>query len=116
MPRKRYEIIASTFDKKGNLIASGMNSYKKSHTLQKYFSEKVKMNSERIYLHSELASLLKSKGKDVHSVLVQRFDNEGKPKNARPCPSCVEAMKAWGVIKVKYTVEGGFKSEYIKEM
>lgn len=116
MTRKRFELISTSFCKRGRPISTQLNSYKRSHTLQAYFSKKAGLHESRIYLHSELATLIKSQSSKVHSMLVQRFDSMGKPKDARPCPSCVEAMKAWGVVKVRYTTEFGIKEELVKDM
>ena len=116
MTRKRFELISTSFDKRGRQISTQLNSYSRTHPLQKYFSAKVHMHEARVFLHSELATLIKSHSHKVHSMLVQRFDSMGNPKDARPCPSCVEAMKAWGVIKVRYTTEDGIKEELVKDM
>ena len=109
MPRKRYEIIASTFDKKGNLIASGMNSYKKSHPLMQHFSGLAGEHPDKVLTHAELQAMLRSKGKEVHSILVQRFDAFGNPKMAKPCRTCQKMLEAFEVKVVRYTTEEGVK-------
>lgn len=116
MTRKRFELISTSFCKRGRPISTQLNSYSRTHPLQKYFSAKVNMHEARVFLHSELATLIKSKSTEVHSMLVQRFDANGNPKDARPCLSCIEAMKAWGVVKVRYTTEDGIKEELVKDM
>lgn len=57
--------------------------------------------------------MIRSKGKDVHTLLVQRFDSKGNPKLAYPCPVCMEAIKEYGVKKVIYTVDSGKEELYI---
>lgn len=116
MSRKRFELISTAFDKRGRPITTQRNLYTRSHPLQKYFSEKVGMHSERIYLHSELHACIKSYGKSIDTILVQRFDSEGKPVNAKPCASCVEAMKAFGVRLVRWTTEEGTKEKRLEDM
>ena len=116
MTRKRFELISTSFCKRGRPITTQLNSYHRSHTLQAYFSKRAGLHESRIYLHSELATLIKSKNNEVYSLLVQRFDAKGNPKDARPCLSCIEAMKAWGVVKVRYTTEAGIKEELVKDM
>ena len=116
MTRKKFELISTSFCRRNRPITTQVNSYKRSHPLQAFFSKKVNLHEGRIYLHSELATLIKSHSHKVHSMLVQRFDSMGNPKDARPCPSCIEAMKAWGVVKVRYTTELGIREELVKDM
>ena len=114
MTRKRYEIIATCFDKRGRVISTGVNEYHRSSPLMKYFSQKAGESEHKIWRHSEFNALVKAKGKEVHSILVQRFDSEGNPAIAKPCPACQEAIKAFGVKIVRYTTEEGVK-EYANE-
>ena len=111
MPRKRYTIFSTTFDKRGRVIATGTNDYFRSHPLMKFHAELVGEPSEKIWKHSELEALLQSKSKDVHSILVQRFDSGGRPKIAKPCKTCQSIIKSYGVKIVRYTTEEGI-AEY----
>ena len=54
-------------------------------------------------------ALLQSKSKEVHSILVQRFDSEGRPKIAKPCRTCQSIIKSYGVKIVRYTTEEGIE-------
>lgn len=110
--KTRYVITASCFDRKGRLISVGTNSYKKSHPLQAYFARKVG-EPFKTNLHAEVHALIQSKGKQVHTLLVQRFDSQGNPKLAKPCKICQEAMRAFGVTKAIYTTESGKEELYI---
>ena len=111
MSRKRYTIFSTTFDKRGRAIATGTNDYFRIHPLMKFHAELVGESSEKIWKHSELEALLQSKSKDVHSILVQRFDSEGRPKIAKPCKTCQSIIKSFGVKIVRYTTEEGI-AEY----
>jgi hypothetical protein len=77
----------------------------------KFHAELVGESSEKIWKHSELEALLQSKSKEVHSILVQRFDSEGRPKIAKPCKTCQSIIKSYGVKIVRYTTEEGI-AEY----
>lgn len=110
--KTRYVITASCFDKKGRLISVGTNSYSKSHPEQKRYAIKAGQ-SYRQTLHAEIAALIRSKGKPVHTLLVQRFDSKGNPKLSFPCPVCLEAIKDYGVKKVIYTTDQGKEELYI---
>jgi tRNA(Arg) A34 adenosine deaminase TadA len=62
-------------------------------------------HSERIYLHAEVQALLRAGDKKVHRLVVQRFDSEGKPALAKPCPICRKALELYGVKELCYTDE-----------
>jgi deoxycytidylate deaminase len=110
--KTRYVITASCFDKKGRLISTGQNSYSRSHPLMKHFST-IAGQPYREKIHAELAALIRSKGKEVHTVLVQRFDANGNPKLAMPCKVCMLAIKAFGVKRIIYTTDSGKEELYI---
>ena len=98
---RRYEIKALAYDKRGKLLSVGLNSYTKTHPLQALLGRKAgKPNA--IYLHAELAALLKSK-EQVHKLVVLRYDKDGKPAMAKPCPACQLAITHYGVKHVEHT-------------
>lgn len=116
MSRKKFELLSTTFDKRGRPIVSKVNSYSVSHPLQAHFSRKAGMHEGRIFLHAELRSLIASQERKVHSLLVQRFDAKGNYADAKPCESCVEAMKAFGVKLVRWSTKDGIKEELVEDM
>lgn len=110
MCRKKYVIISTAYDKKGSVISVGKNQYNKSNTWQKELSVACGLNEDRIYIHSEVDALIKARNlrKQVHTMKIERFDYEGKPKLAFPCISCQLALKLSGVKKVIFTSEDGY--------
>ena len=92
----KYEIRASVFDKKGTLISSATNSYEKTHPLQAHFA-RICGKPDSIYLHAELAALLKCGLKRPYSIFVERYKRDGRPGLAKPCPICMQAIHAWGI-------------------
>lgn len=108
-PRKRYTIVATCFDRKGRALASGTNNYKKSHPLMQHFAVKAGESNDKIYVHAELSAVLQSGRKDIHSILVQRFHDNGDMATAKPCPTCQAMLKGFGVKIVRYTSEEGIK-------
>lgn len=106
---RKYVITATCFDKRGRVLASAVNDYTKSNPWQKELSVISGMSDQRIYLHSEIAALLKCRGKEVYLLKVERYNKEGKPMMAFPCPSCQIGIKISGVKKVLFTTEEGFK-------
>lgn len=112
MTRKRYLITASAFDRKGRAISTAENNYTKTHPLMQHFAEKVNLH-EKLYLHAEILSLIRAGEQKVHTLVVERF-NSGKPALAKPCPVCAEAIRAYGVKIVRYSVDGGYAEETIQ--
>ena len=107
---KRYTILAKAYDKRGKLLSVGVNSYKKTSPIMKYFAEKVGL-PYKIYLHSEVACLLRAKDKVVYRLTIERYTEAGNPANAEPCIICKEAIKAWGVKVIEYTTAKGWVKE-----
>lgn len=107
MTRRRYEIISTVFDKRGRVLATAKNDYKRSHPLFKHFAVLAGESPEKHYRHSEFNACLEAKAKDIHSILVQRFDADGKPALAKPCKTCQLVLKSFGVKIVRYTTSSG---------
>lgn len=107
MSRKRYEIISTVFDKRGRVLGTGLNDYNKSHPLFKHFAVQAGESPDKHSRHSEFNACLAARGKDIHSILVQRFDADGKPALAKPCKTCQLILKSFGVKIVRYTSANG---------
>lgn len=99
--QKKYKLTASTYDRKGNLISKATNNYTKSHPLQAYFAEKVNQ-PKKIYLHAEIAALLKAQDFDVYEIRIQSED----APSTFPCPICLHACRAFGVKRIIYHTGG----------
>lgn len=100
---RRYQLTALAYDKRGNLLAIGNNSYTRTHPVQWVYSCKVGKPAG-IYIHAELDALLKAKNRGkVHRLVVTRFGKNGQPLPAAPCPACRLAIKDFGVKVVEHT-------------
>lgn len=104
--KKRYNIVAHVKDKRGLLLAVATNNYNKTHPIQAYFASKVG-HTPKIYLHAEIAALLRCKDKQPHSIHVFRYGMDGSTALAKPCNICMEAIKAFGIKHIYYTTPGG---------
>jgi tRNA(Arg) A34 adenosine deaminase TadA len=102
MSRKKYVIKATTYDKRDRIISVGHNNYTKSHPLMAHFGKLVGL-PEKIYLHAEVDALIRAGDKVPHSIVIERYNAEGLPELAKPCPVCDAAIKAWGVKYVFWT-------------
>ncbi len=116
MTRKRYEIISTVFDKRGRAIGAGVNDYKKSHPLFQKFAMEAGESPEKIYRHSEFNACLSAGKKEIHSILIQRFHNNGEMANAFPCKTCQAMLKSFGVKVVRYTTDDGIKEINIEDL
>jgi deoxycytidylate deaminase len=101
MSKKRFEITALAYDKRGRMLSIGRNSYIKTHSLQAKFAKQAG-RPQAIYVHAELAALMKARRK-VHKLVVVRYNKDGSPGNAKPCEICELAIKEFGVKYVEHT-------------
>ena len=105
--KRRYEIIATAFDKKGNILGSAVNDYSKSHPLMKLYAEKAGESELKIYKHAELGAILAAGNKQVHRIFVQRFDRNGDYALAAPCPTCLCMLRDFDVKIIQWTNPSG---------
>ena len=102
MCRTRYLITAYCYDKKGKLLSMAVNNYKKSHPIQAHFAQLVG-HPARIFLHAEIHAIIKAGDKQIYKMVITRFNKNHKSLNAKPCPICAAAIKAYGIEYVSYT-------------
>jgi hypothetical protein len=71
-------ITAFAYDKKGRLLSVGRNSYVKTHPLQARMAKEVG-EDYKIYLHAEVAALVKVKNwTRVDKLVVTRYNKNGE--------------------------------------
>lgn len=97
--RRVFSIVV---DKKGKVLGQGSNSYTKSHPIQAHYAELVGLE-DKIFLHAEMAAMVRCRGGEPHKIYIARVDSEGEPMYAAPCPICSMAIKAAGIVSVEYT-------------
>jgi tRNA(Arg) A34 adenosine deaminase TadA len=102
--------VGSVLLYKNKVIATATNLERKSHPLQAKLAEKVGLK-EKIYLHSEIAALVKCREK-CDTIVVARVNNQNKLRNSKPCKICSLALKLANVSKVYYSTDDGFLYEY----
>ena len=97
---------------KGRVVAKGVNQDTKTHPLQARLAELVGLE-EKIYLHAEVAALIRCRS-DVDTIVVARLGgHEGDElRNARPCPICTLALEQAGIKHIYYTTDNGFEYDY----
>lgn len=103
MCKVKHTLTARCFDKRGRLLSEATNRYDKTHPIQAYFARKVG-HAAKIYLHAEIHAILKAGGKQIHRIEISRYSKKGVPLLAAPCPVCMEAIRAYGIKEVSFTI------------
>lgn len=102
--------LGATIYSNGKPISIGVNYYKKTHPkIYKYYS-KVKT------VHAEVNAAFKVKNKNNlkgSTIVVFRQTKDGCTAMSRPCDSCMNMLKYYGVRKVVYTTLDGYKEEIL---
>lgn len=89
----KQNITAIIYDKKGNVLSIGKNSYVKSHPLQAHYAKRVGLE-KKIFLHAEINAIIKCRQPEkAHRMLVIRCMANGEYGCAKPCKICSEAIR-----------------------
>lgn len=102
--RKAFTVTSAfVYDKKGRLLAAAQNNYHKTHPLQAKHAAAVG-EPEKIYLHAEIAALIKCDWKLAHRIVVTRYHRQtGEEINAAPCPICRDLIKQTNIKVIAHT-------------
>lgn len=98
----RQTVSAFVYDKRGRLLSTGQNSYVKTHPLQAEHARRVGL-PEKVYLHAEIAALIKCDWTKAHRILVTRYGVDGKPLLAKPCAVCRSVINSTNIKIVEHT-------------
>lgn len=85
------------------MLSEATNRYDKTHPIQKYFAERVG-HPTRVYLHAEIHAIIRAGDKPIHRIEVERHGKKGQQLLAKPCPICMEAIRAYGIKEVSWTI------------
>ena len=102
---KKFFILAKITDKRGHVLSIGWNSYVKTHPMQARMAKRSRSPLKE-FLHAEMMAiirLLPQHRSKAYSITVYRFDANGRPALAKPCPICMSAIRAAGIKRVYYT-------------
>ena len=105
---------------KNSVIASGHNT-NKTHPMQKKYN---RIRSGRLEddgfapkMHAEIMALSKLSEEDIDTrklcLYTYRIRKDKDFGMARPCPSCMQAIKDMGIRKICYTTDDGYATETI---
>lgn len=99
-------VAAILTDKRGKIISTGVNSYRKTHPYQKALAIIAEGNECKNVIHAEFACYLKSRRSTLvpHKIYVARVKKDGSTGMAKPCKTCAALLKRLGVALVEHTL------------
>ena len=96
----RFKFCCVALNKSGHIISMSFQQGTKTHPLQVKYANKVNLN-EKIYLHAEIATIIKAT--NPTTLFVCRVDFENKVVLSKPCPICELAIKQSSIQQCYYT-------------
>lgn len=97
------QVTALIYDKRGKVLSVGQNSYIKTHPLQAKHAHATG-NPEKQFLHAEIHAITKCRNLGrAYKIFVSRYNKQGEPVLAAPCPVCMSAIRASGIKHVIHT-------------
>lgn len=103
----------------GQVIALGCNS-NKTHPTQKFYN-RFREESDVLLpkLHAEINCINQLKWMNVNfskvKLYIYRIGNDRDFRMARPCPSCMAAIKDLGIKDIYYTTNDGYSYEHLEK-
>lgn len=103
----------------GQVIGLGCNC-NKTHPMQKYYN-RYRHNSDSLLpkLHAEINCVNQIKNLDINfsnvKLYIYRIRKDQPYGMARPCPSCMAAIKDLGIREIYYTTNDGYSYEKLEK-
>ena len=96
-------VTCFVYDRKGNLLSVGRNSYVKTHPVQAKAAKAVG-EEKRIFLHAEIHALVQIRDWNLPwRMHVVRLGADGRELLAKPCPVCMHVIKQTGIKRIEHT-------------
>ena len=112
MSPSRTKVGAVLYNSKRRVITTAVNNDYKSHPRQAWWAQRAGLD-EKIYLHAEMACLIKAREAADTIVVVRLGGHDGKSlRQAKPCKICEPALRYAGIKHVYYSVTNKFSYEY----
>lgn len=103
---QKYRIAAVISDKRGRVLATGVNSYRRTHPKQAAFA-RMAGEPHRVFLHAEVHALCSIRANDrsrAERISIVRVDSKGESVLGRPCKICEWAIRGSGIKIVEYSL------------
>lgn len=103
----------------GQIIALGCNSTK-THPRQKYYNRYREESDDMLpKLHAEINCINQLKNMNINfpkvRLYIYRIGNDRDFRIARPCPSCMAAIRDLGIKEIYYTTNDGYGYEKLEK-
>jgi len=96
-------MTAIIYDKRGNVLSIGKNSYVKSHPYQAKLAKAVG-EVHKIFLHAEIDAILKCNNiKKAHRISIFRVNRFNEYGLAKPCKICERALSKTPIKVIEHT-------------
>lgn len=100
---QQQNITAIIYDKRGNVLSVGKNSYIKTHPLQKKHSLALG-DDHKFFLHAEIHAITRCRDLTrAHRIVVTRVLADGSYGLAAPCKICQSALREAGIRNIEHT-------------
>jgi len=100
----KQNLTAIIYDRKGRILSIGKNSYVKTHPMMAKMAYEVGENHNRVFLHAEIDAIVKCRQLDkAYRIEIFRYNKQGKPQLAAPCPICQGAIKKTTIKEIVFT-------------
>jgi tRNA(Arg) A34 adenosine deaminase TadA len=97
------QITAVIYDRRGRVLSVGQNSYIKTHPLQAKHAHRAGL-PEKTFLHAEIHAITRCRDlTKAHKILITRYNRQGEPVLAKPCPVCMSAIHSTGIKHIEHT-------------
>ena len=101
----KHTLTAVVYDKRGRPLSIGQNSYTRTHPRQAAIAAKVGL-PEKKFMHAEFSAITKCRDlKKAHKIVIMRYNKQGEPVNAKPCPVCMSLIHETGIKEITWTME-----------
>lgn len=96
-------VTAMIYDRRGKILSIGKNSYLKTHPMQARHAHKTG-HPEKQFLHAEIHAITRCRNLDrAYKIFITRYNKQGEPVLAKPCPVCMSAIQESGIKHVIHT-------------
>ncbi len=97
------ELTAIIYDKRGNVLSIGKNSFIKTHPLQAKYAKKMGEPYKQV-LHAEIHAITRCANLEkAHRIVITRYDADGVARNAKPCKICQHAISLTNIKVIEHT-------------
>ncbi len=107
MPKQQQNITAIIYDKRGNVLSIGKNSYVKTHPMQAKYAKMAGPEyaaHNYAFLHAEVAAIVRCSDLNrAHRIVVTRIRRDGSFGSACPCAACAIAISKTNIKVIEHT-------------